>query len=341
MRPLFVWVVKYEFVQQKGCFGLKIQYISVPNGAAVLSCEGAGSVVSIPECVDGLPVREICAYAFSAPAAARRLPPKAEIRSARVSAPVPGIGETFLGGASLREVQLPPGVQVIGEYAFYNCTALERLCLSAGAARIGNGAFMNCGALKEIRFFASPDEQTCLPGLLTETQQEVRVEFHGGGETAVWIFPEYFEESVENAPAHIFEHFIHGAGYRYRQCFQGNRVDAVNYDQQFPMAKIEAEPAAALRIALERLRHPFHLSEAAEKQYRSHLTENAVAAAGLLITDDDPEGLVFLAENGILTRESIGAAAEEAARKERAECLSVLLNEQHARFAPKEKVFDL
>lgn len=329
--------------RETGTIGLKIQYIPVRDGAAVLSCEGFGSIVRLPERMDGLPVREICAYAFSAPgAAAAHLPAGAEIRSAAVGNPAaPGREETFLGGVSLREVALPQGVQAIGEYAFYNCTSLTRIRLCAGAARIGNGAFMNCGALREITFSASPDEPTCLPGLLTEIQQEVRVVFRSENETAVWIFPEYFEESVENAPAHIFEHFIHGAGYRYRQCFQGYRLDAVNYDQQFPMAKVEAEPKTALRIALERLRHPFDLSDTAEKQYLTHLKENAAAAASLLIEADDPEGLVFLAAHGVLTRESIGAAVEEAVRRGRAECLSVLLNEQHVRFAPKEKTFEL
>lgn len=325
-----------------GTMGLKIQYIPVEGGAAVLSCTGSGSALRLPEEIGGLPVREICAYAFSSPEAAEHLPAGTEIRTAETGvAAAPGSEEKFLGGSALREIILPRGIRSIGEYAFYNCTSLSRIRLSEGNARVGNGAFMNCGSLGRIHFDAPPDAETCLPGLLTEIQREVRVTFRFGGETAAWIFPEYYEESVENTPARIFEHFIHGAGYRYRQCFQGGLLQAEDYDAQFSKALSEAEPETVLRIALVRLRRPYRLLETAENRYLSHLKENAAAVAELLIADDDPEGLAFLAARGVLTRESIGSAVETAAHKGRAECLSVLLNEQHSRFAPKEKTFDL
>ncbi|HEX2985318.1 MAG TPA: leucine-rich repeat protein [Caproiciproducens sp.] len=329
--------------QENEIISLTIQYLRVPAGAAVLSCKGFGCAVRLPEKVGGLPVRQICAYAFSSPEAAlARLPNPAKVRCEKAGgAAVPGGTEKYLGGPSLREVFLPGEVETIGEYAFYNCTGLIRLSLGVGATRVGNGAFMNCGALREIHFSAAPNEVTCLPGLLTEIQREIRVVFSDGGESSVWIFPEYFEESVENAPARIFEHFIHGAGYRYRQCFQGGRLNAEDYDRQFPMARVEAEPQTVLRIALERLRHPYCLSESSARQYFEHLRENAAAAAELLISEDDPQGLVFLTEHCVLTQESIGDAVEAAARTGRAECLSVLLNERHSRFAPEEKTFDL
>lgn len=324
--------------------GMKLRYLAAGDGAAVLSCLGSGSSVRLPEAAGGLPVREICPYAFSSPeSAAAHLPAGAKVHTAETGGPaVPGGGEAFLGGPSLREAVLPPGIRSIGEYAFYNCTSLSRIVFGAGEVRVGNGAFMNCGALREIVFSAHSDERTCLPGLLAEIQSEVRVSFRSGEETeAIWIFPEYFEESVENAPARIFEHFIRGAGYRYRQCFRRDRLDAEEYDGRFLAAGAEMEPETALRIALERLRRPFRLSGPAEKRYLSHLRENAAAAAGLLIRADDPEGLSFLAERGVLTRESMEAALKTAAREGRAECLSVLLSEQHRRFAPKEKTYDL
>lgn len=329
--------------QNSGPMGLQIQYVPARGGAVVLSCTGAGSAVRLPAEIDGYPLREIGAYAFSSPgAAAARLPAGTEIRCAAAEGPAaPGGEERFLGGPALREIVLPAGVEAIGEYAFYNCVGLARIGLPAGAARVGNGAFMNCGALGRADFAADPGAATCLPGLLTEIQREVRVSFRSGSESAALIFPEYYEESVENGPARIFEHFIHGAGYRYRQCFQGDRLDPEGYDAQFPLAKVEAGPETALRIALERLRHPFRLSEAAEGQYLSFLTEYDAEAAKLLIAADDPEGLSFLAERGILTEKSMESAVETAARDGRAECLSILLNERHKRFGPKEKTFDL
>jgi hypothetical protein len=323
--------------------GLKIEYVRVSGGAAVASCEGAGAFIRLPEQVGGLPVREICAYAFSAPgAAAGHLPAGTEFLSTRTgTAAAFGSEERFLGGAGLKEAMLPPGIRSVGEYAFYNCTGLSRLGLGGGAARIGNGAFMNCARLKKLLISAAPDSETCLPGLLAEIQHEVCVAFQSDGKKSEWIFPEYFEESIENCPARIFEHFIRGAGYRYRQVFQGDRLDADYYDRQFSAARSEAEPETLLRIALARLLNPFRLSEGSEKRYLSHLKENGIAAAELLIADDDPDGLAFLSAREVITRENVGAVVEAAAHAGRAECLSVLLNERRGRFAPREKTFDL
>ena len=323
--------------------GFKIQYVRVPGGAAVISCEGTGAFVRLPEQVGGLPVREICAYAFSAPgAAAEHLPPGTELLSARIGTETAlGSEKRFLGGADLKEVILPPGIRSVGEYAFYNCTGLSRLGLCSGAARIGNGAFMNCARLKKLLLSAAPESETCLPGLMAEIQHEVCVTFQSDGKKSEWIFPEYFEESIENGPARIFEHFIRGAGYSYRQVFQGDRLNTDHYDRQFSAARNEAEPKTLLRIALARLRSPLRLSQASEKRYLSYLKDNAAAAAELLIGDDDPDGLAFLSVREVITRENIGPALEAAAHSGRTECMSVLLNERRGRFAPKEKTFDL
>ncbi len=322
---------------------MKVRYIAVPGGASVFSCSGSGASVRVPDEIGGLPVREIGAYAFSSPeTAGAQLPPGAEIREALTDeAEAPGGGERFLGGASLREIRLPSGLRSIGAYAFYNCTGLSLLSLGEGPAQVGNGAFMNCAALGRIAVVAPAGAKTCLRGILAELQREVRVVFRSEKEESVWIFPEYYEESVENCPARIFEHFIHGAGFRYRQCFRGDGLDAEGYDAQFPLARSETAPETLLRIALERLRRPVHLTEAAAERYRSCLKNNAAAAACLLVREDDPDGLLFLSANGVFTPESLAAAAEEASRLERAECLCVLLDERHRRFAPKKKTYDL
>lgn len=321
---------------------MKIQYIPVSGGAALLSCRGSGSAVYLPDTVDGLPLLEIRPYAFSDPeAAAARLLPGAEIRSAQTGPSVPGENGQFLGGPSLRELRLPRGIRSIGEYAFYNCTKLSLLRLPEGAAQIGNGALMNCVALEKILIDSSPDQKTCLRELLTEVQREVRVIFESAEGRSVWIFPEYYEESVENTPARIFEYHIYGAGYRYRQCFLEDRLDVENYDEQFLKAKNETKPESLLRIALGRLRHPFRLSPPAAERYRTCLKENEVSAAVLLVREDDPEGLSFLAGNGIFTQNGMETVAEEASRLGHAGCLAVLLREQRRLFAPKKKTFDL
>ena len=322
---------------------MKLNYIAVPGGAAVLSCFGGGASVLLPEKIGALPVLELCPYSFSSPERAlAQLSPDTEVFEAEGKGGAePGGAERFLGGNFLKEIRLPSGLRSVGAYAFYNCTELSRVVLGAGSARVGNGALMNCAALGEIGIEARIGARTCLPGLLAELQREVRVVFRSEEGESVWIFPEYYEESVENCPARIFEHFIHGAGFRYRQCFQGDRLDVESYDAQFAVTGGETERGTLLRIALARLRRPLHLSQAAGERYFSYLRNSAAAAAALLVREDDPEGLSFLAGNGVFTPESLSSAAEEASRLERAECLSVLLNERHRRFALKKKSFDL
>ena len=329
-----------ELQRAESEMNLQIRYFPVPGGAALVSCRGSGSAVRLPGSAGGLALREIRPYAFSSPqAAADHLPAGAEVRCAPAGAP--GGARDFLGGPALREIALPDGLRSVGEYAFYNCTSLARVVLGAGAARIGNGAFMNCVSLGEIVVEASADEATCLPGLLADFPREVRVLFRSKTGISEWIFPEYYDESVEKCTARIFEHFIRGAGFRYRQCFAGDRLDAAAYDEQFPMARVEAGPRAALRIALARLRTPFRLSRAARGRYLDHLRENADAAAEFLIRNDDPAGLSLLAKSGVFTRESFGTALEAASRAGRAECLGVLLNERRGRPAANEKKFEL
>lgn len=81
------------------------------------------------------------------------------------------------------------------------------------------------------------------------------------------FFPEYFEYLDENTPAHIFNHSIEGESYRYRQCFDGAVFHAAEYDAVFAQACV-GEPAEKLcRIALERLRYPYALSEDAKEAY--------------------------------------------------------------------------
>jgi hypothetical protein len=321
---------------------VKLQYITVPGGASVLSCRGSGASVQLPDRVDGLWVRGICPYAFSSQeSAAAHLPAGTKIHEVRTEDSAEGSGERFLGGEFLREIRLPAGLRSLGAYAFYNCTRLSAVLIGEGSVQVGNGVFMNCPSLGQIVVAAPVDARTCLPGLLAELQREVRVVFRSEKEENTWIFPEYYEESVENCPARIFEHFIHGAGYRYRQCFQGDRLDAESYDAQFSFARSAAAGETLLRIALERLRRRTRLSQEAAERYRSHLKEHADDAACLLVREDDPGGLSFLAANGILTPRSLEAAAQEASRLERAECLGVLLHERQRLFAPKKKTFDL
>ncbi|MDE5548583.1 MAG: leucine-rich repeat domain-containing protein, partial [Clostridia bacterium] len=56
----------------------------------------------------------------------------------------------FASCYSLVSIQLPSGLQSIGEQAFWACTSLAKLDLPSGLQSIGTLAFAFCTALKEI-----------------------------------------------------------------------------------------------------------------------------------------------------------------------------------------------
>ena len=51
----------------------------------------------------------------------------------------------------------------------------------------------------------------------------------GMTETADLLFPEHYEEAVENTPARILYTSHHGAGGYYRQCFYDRKLDTLVY----------------------------------------------------------------------------------------------------------------
>ena len=53
------------------------------------------------------------------------------------------------------------------------------------------------------------------------------------------IFPEYFEDSVENTPARIVCIETHGCGHRYRYCFAGRVFQYRGYDELFPHVQVQ------------------------------------------------------------------------------------------------------
>lgn len=52
-----------------------------------------------------------------------------------------------------------------------------------------------------------------------ELREEQYVNYHSKQGEARLVFPEFFEEAVENTPARILETHTHGSGMWYRNCF--------------------------------------------------------------------------------------------------------------------------
>lgn len=92
---------------------------TVENGEVVIhGFDGNGTVMNIPEKIDGLPVTQIAA-------------------------------QTCRGDDLITEVRIPKSVKSIGEYAFAECGNLTKAVISGGEL-IGRSAFRDCKALMTL-----------------------------------------------------------------------------------------------------------------------------------------------------------------------------------------------
>ena len=152
-----------------------------------------------------------------------------------------------LRGERLEEIVLPLTVRRVGRYCFYNCGNLRRLEFHGGLSDWGSGAFTGCHGVRSLRVYADVDGRSHLKDVLDELREELEVEYFmepAGGSSraeqsesiidrrkngapgfARLIFPEFYEEGMENTPARILENHVHGSGILYRNCFRGRALD--------------------------------------------------------------------------------------------------------------------
>ena len=82
--------------------------------------------------------------------------------------------------------------------------------------------------------------KSCAKEILGELWQKIDVDFlyengDAGGKRAHMVFPEHYDEAVENTPARILFTEYHGSGTNYRQCFYSKELDFAEYDSLFDM----------------------------------------------------------------------------------------------------------
>ncbi len=329
--------------QENANLELTVQYVQIGDEITILSCKGYGRTVTLPPEINGCPVKKIGPYAFSEPEKGiYMLPDKVEILWEIIPGlKVPGSDKEYVYGQRLMKITLPDCIKGIGEYAFYNCKELVTVNLPGGRIQIENGAFMNCEKLNYINVKAAPDGLTSVRGILTELTSEICITFLFGDEKGVFIFPEYYEDALENTPARVFQYLIYGAGYRYRQCFEQGRLNVTAYDMVFQSAEIRNIHETALRIALLRLQYPYKLQKNMRKQYLDYIALHMDKAVKLVILQDNIKGLIFLTGLGIMTEKNFEDAKEEAVRTGRKECAGILLKERLHYYPPAKKKFEL
>lgn len=227
--------------------------------------------------------REVCIDQVREPEEIVVIPEKLE------HLPVTELGAYALAGSGAEEVYLPSKLQKIGAYAFYNCEKLKKISCSSRVNDLGTGVFAGARDVEALDFTLFEGEKSCLKDLLSELRQTLRVrivEQKAEGREARLIFPEYFEESVENTPARILFIETHGCGHRYRYCFVNRQFQYKDYDALFPHVKVQEPTELVTELALGRLMYPYGLTEKHRLMYLEYVAEHWLDAGKLLIEAD-------------------------------------------------------
>lgn len=302
---------------------MEIIYRRCQNEITVERLYGSEERVELPSHVDGLPVTAVERYAFS---------------DAKPGAADEG---KAICGEKLREIRLPRELRRIGGYAFYGCRNLEKLSLYHRIADIGGGAFACCHRLRTLQIHMEDAQGYCMKDMIGELRHELRVELLYGGEKAVLLFPEYFEEAVENTPARILETHVHGSGCHYRQCFRDGMLDYPGYDRQFAGAVAWESVDFCVELALLRLRFPYRLTEEAKGIYIAYLMERRMDAAAWCIELEQNEALEYISSFIDWRPEELTELIRQANESGRMEIQSFLLDYRHRTGRRQLRTFEL
>lgn len=335
---------------------MRCLYHLTKDGVCILRCYSLDSIAELPSKIEGKPVTELGAYAFSDHFSMEDYEKETlmlwntvseKSREVSVSdmqnviADINSRDGKALAGGDLTEVWLPDSLGKIGRYAFYNCFSLKRLSFGENLKDVGAGAFTGCHQIGELQVRAAEEKAGCLRDILTEVTEELLVVYERQGEEARFWFPEYFEEGVENTPARILENHVHGSGLRYRNCFRNRVLQVREYDSLFESAKAWENPKTVIRLVFDRLRYPMKLSAEAEKQYAAYLEKKQREAGELLLQKKQTEDLSFFLKKIPVAQETLEELLQLAAKEGFPEGVACLMEEKGRRFAPKRRSFDL
>lgn len=349
---------------------MRIHYRETEEGIEIVRCFGADGNIELPEEIQGRPVTRAAAYAFSA----RKAQEDEEVLVCETDeGRIFRQQEQLLAGDIVESVRFPDTMREIGKYIFYGCRNLEELTFSDSLTEIGSGAFTGCRSLNRLDVRFLNGRRSCVPDILGDLWQRIDAAFYeapgdsrdagdgdsrnaGDGDsreaegndrlkkTAELVFPEHYEEAVENTPARILFTQHHGSGNNYRQCFYNKEMDYRKYDDLFFVAKAQDKVSVLADLIFGRLLYPAGLARAAEESYEAYVREHGGQVAEYLTDTGRMEALREMSRRELWTKEALDAAVDHAAAHQtagRGESLSFLMNERHRLFPVRKGKYEL
>lgn len=302
-------------------------YEKTKDGIRILRCYGVSSKVVIPNELEGLPVTELSAYAFAK---------EPEKEPENIS------GLPCVCDLALEELYLPETIRRLGRYVFYNCLHFRKLSFYSNIAFMGAGGFIGCEKLSHL-VLRQKEGPSCLQEILQDLKQSVVVDcYQEDGELECrLVYPEFYEEAVENTPARIISTQTHGMGIQYRNTFQNTQIVFSEYDKLFETGKYNMDFINMIEMSVARLMYPLKLENSAREQYSKWLLKHLREGEEYLFEQGKSKEIRWLAEVFVETREELEALLEEANHRKEAGELSSLMDILHRRFPGRRKKFTL
>ena len=333
---------------------MKIYYREKSGGIKILRCLGIESRVEIPEMIDEKMVISAAPYAFSS-----HMDETEELKDASVWEMEDGFGfgreERVLAGNEVEEIVFPDSLREIGRYIFYGCGNLKKLEFSDSLMQIGCGAFTGCHALEKLTVHMKQGKKSGVKEMLGEMWQRIDVTFlyEDKNEQTVpeqrlagdifetgkvhrkdskcearLVFPEHYDEAVENTPARILYTEYHGSGSNYRQCFYDKELNYQEYDRLFEMAVAMDKLEVLVDMSFGRLEFPYELTGKARENYREYIRKNLGDIAEYLVKQEDMHRLEVISLQKLWTLEGIDSALDCASKRKETEVSAFLMNER-------------
>lgn len=346
----------------------EFSYQVVNDGICILRCYGENGRVEIPEQLEGLPVTELSDYAF-----AEKMEQEPEYTGELTCICGELLEELYLPGTirrlgryvfynciRFRRLSFYSDIAYMGAGGFTGCGRLSQLvvhqtegksCLREILQDLKQAVTVACYPALEPSVLAQPEgagrnsegSGRNSEGSGGNSEGSGRNSEGSGSEAPLWrlVFPEFFEEAVENTPARIISTQTHGMGIQYRNTFRNTQIIFQEYDKLFEMGKYNIDFINILNMAVSRLMFPYCLESSAGGEYGGWLREHWKESAFGLLEQESRSELCWLAEEFAGTREEVETLIQAANDKKDTQMVSKLMDISHKRFPKKVRRFSL
>ena len=195
-----------------------------------------------------------------------------------------------------------------------------------------------CQSLSEITLHQERGSFSVMKELLADNDRRLTFTIEPVGLRLT--FPAYVYDFVEDVEARVLHHKIEGSGYPYRECVTRKGVDLLAYDRLFSHV-ISDDYEAAIMVALNRLRYPVELEDAAKEQYEQYLEQNACIVLLKLIEQECVEEIRYLCDTCLITKDALEDGLYEAADKKLSAITAILMEYQRQHFTAHRQVTKL